>query len=209
MQIDLYNIKAEKINSIEINIPEVKLSDFELAQALRVYEANIHQGTRKAKTRGEVIASKRKPWRQKGTGHARSGTKSSPIWVGGGVAHGPRPYQVRLSLNKKQKNRVFIYLLGKALRQNMSVALNVDDLKKPIKTIDAKKFLQKVKLLPFKLFYIADINDSISVLGFRNLKNVLVRRAELLNPRDLFRNYNFVITNKALEILKSRIVQND
>jgi len=209
MKLDVYNVKGEKIERIEFDIPMIKLSDFELAQALRVYETNIHQGTKKAKTRGEVAVSKRKPWRQKGTGHARSGTKSSPIWVGGGVAHGPRPYQVRLTLNKKQKSRVFAYLLGKSLQQNKSVVLKVAELKKPIKTSEAKVFLKKVNLLPFKTFYVADINDNVSILGFRNLKNILVRRAQLLNPRDLFRNYNLVITDKALDILRSRIKHND
>ncbi len=209
MKLDVYDIKAQKKDKVELKLPKIDLTDYELAVALRVYETNQHQGTRQAKTRGEIAFSNRKPWRQKGTGRARAGSKSSPIWVKGAVAHGPRPYTKRLHLNKQQKRRVFNYLLAQVLNDKKVIVLDTDSIADSVKTRTAKDFVKQVGLLPFKTFYVADITDEQSVMMFRNLRNITIRRADLLSPRDLFKGYNMIITLSAFNVLKSRVLSND
>lgn len=209
MEIQIYDINGKKLDTFDFKLPEIKLSDAELSQIIRVYETNLHQGTKSAKTKGEVVYSKRKPWRQKGTGRARAGHKGSPIWVGGGVAHGPKPYTTRLSVNKKQKIRALAYILNELGESGKIFAINPGDLDKPLVTKQGVAFLREIGLLPFKIIFVPSIQEEYAVTGFRNIRNVLVRRAELISPFDLFRNRPLVLTIKSLEVIKSRILRNE
>ena len=109
----LYSTEGTKSGEIDVpsEIFDVTASDKLLAQYVRVYLANQRQGTNKVKTRSEVKGSTRKIYRQKGTGRARHGAKTAPIFVGGGVAHGPRLRSFKLKLNKKQRRKALYYSL--------------------------------------------------------------------------------------------------
>ena len=206
-KIKIYDLTGKPVE--EYAFPDIKLSvsGQELSYILRTYHINLKQGTVKAKTRGEVSFSKRKPWRQKGTGRARAGTRGSPIWVKGGVAHGPRPYKPYLSRNKKQAQRIFSYMLGNLLKANKIFGL-IDNLPEALKTKQAKEFLKTIGLLPYKVFIVTTVEQEPIARAFRNLKNVKIRRAHILNAFDLIPQHYIVATKAALENLKSRISTN-
>ncbi len=205
MKVEVYNKKGEKIEALTVKLPEVSITPEELSQVLRAYIFNLHQGTKKAKTRGEVAHSDRKPWRQKGTGRARAGSKNSPIWVGGGVAHGPRPYTKRLKVNKKQKRKVFAYMLAEYFKQGKVVVLDLQS--ETIKTRDAFNFLKKLAWHPYPVYTVVDFAEEDIAKSFRNLEKVKIRRAQLLSPFDLYKKTYLIVSKKAFEILNKRLKQ--
>lgn len=206
VSIPLYNTMGEKVKDVELNLADLKVTPEEVARAIRVYEFALHQGTKKAKTRGEVAYSKRKPWRQKGTGRARAGTRGSPIWVGGGVAHGPKPHTKRLKLNKKEKQRVFTWFFAQHVANAHVIFV---DLKDKVSTKQAVELLSKIGILPFKSFYVTGVKDNETVLGFRNLEKVQVRRSELLSVFDLYHKRYILINYPFFEPIKLRLLLND
>src|ERR1700733_2690032 len=116
MKTSVYNQKGEVIGDVELNskIFDVKPNQHLLAEAVRTQQSNSRQGTAHTKTRGEVSGGGKKPWKQKGTGRARAGSTRSPIWVGGGVAHGPRNDRAYdRKINKKAKAKAFLTILSK------------------------------------------------------------------------------------------------
>lgn len=205
MIVNVYNKNGEKIEEIDISVPNIEITPEEFSQVMRAYTFNIHQGTKKAKTRGEVVHSDRKPWRQKGTGRARAGSVNSPIWVGGGVAHGPRPYTKRLKVNKKQRHRIFAYMLGEYLKQGKVIVLDTQD--EFMKTKEAYAFLKRIAWHPFPVYAVLDISEDSLAKSFRNLEKVKVRRAQLLSPFDLYRKVYLVVSKKALDVLNNRLKQ--
>lgn len=209
MKIPVYDVTGKKVDELTLNIADVDVSGFEFSRAIRVYEFALHQGTKKTKSRGEVSYSKRKPWPQKGTGRARAGTRGSPIWVGGGVAHGPKPYTRRLHLNKKEKKRVFTWLFRKHLEQGDIMLLRITYKDKPLTTKEAVEILKALQVLPFKVYYVTGIKDEITPLGFRNLPRVQVRRTQLLSVFDLYHKGFFVINEKYFDDIKSRLLLED
>jgi len=132
VKINLYTIRGNKGKDIEfpgklVGEKNIKL----LSQAIRIYEDRKHPGTSKVKSRGEVSLSTRKIYRQKGTGHARHGAKSAPIFVGGGIAHGPKGIKRTLKLSKKIKNAALKAALAVKLEKKVVVAVDkLNDLKK-------------------------------------------------------------------------------
>ena len=209
MNIAVYDLTGKQVDNLNFELPDIKLSDYELAQIIRAYETNLHQGTKKAKTKGEVNYSKRKPFRQKGTGRARAGQRGSPIWVGGGVAHGPKPHMVRLKINKKQKIRALVYMLNLLADKNKIIALDPGQVDKPLTTKQGIGFLRTVGLLPFKLTYVPTVRDNFTVTGFRNIPSVLIRRAELISAYDLFRGRPVIFTVEGIKTIKSRILKDE
>ncbi len=208
--IPVYNEAGEKLEEVKLNVANVDVSMYEVSRAIRKYEFALHQGTKKAKTRGEVVYSKRKPWRQKGTGRARAGTRGSPIWVGGGVAHGPKPHVRRLKLNKREKHRVFTYMFTKHVLNNDVFLLQLaeDTIKAPsLKT--GVSILKNLKLIPFKGYYVTGVDDQTSVKLFRNLSKVTVRRAPLLSIFDLYHKGFFLINQEYFNQIKSRLLLED
>ncbi len=205
MKVELVTIKGEKLSEkVNLNVQDIKMTPEEFAQIIRVYVTNLHQGTKKAKTRGEVSYPDTKPFRQKGTGRARAGSKNSPIWTGGGVAHGPRPHTRRLSINKKQKVRALNYMLTKYLEAQKVLVLDDSDIKN-IATKEAYKFLKEVNLHPYKVQLIVAPGDEILTKAFKNLEKVKIRRAHLISPFDLYRESYLLIAKSALNILNKRL----
>ncbi len=203
MKVKVYTIDGKSEDTVDLAVPKISMSPEEFSQAIRVYVTNLHQGTKSTKTRGDVVHSDRKPWRQKGTGRARAGSKNSPIWVGGGVAHGPKPYTRRLRLNKKQKARLFAYMIAKYLDENRIIVLDASE--DDITTKKAFEFLKKIKWHPFKIQFVTVLKDNKVVKAFRNLEKVKVRRAQLISPFDLYRNSYLIVTKQALESLNKRL----
>lgn len=147
MKVDVKNLKGEKIEEIDLknDVFGIDPNPTVLHQYIRVYENNQRQGTSSTKTRSEVSGGGAKPWRQKGTGRARHGSIRSPIWSGGGVAHGPKPKSWRLSIPKKMKDIALKSALS--LRMKDGKILIVDNVKmKEPKTKDIAQALKKLKV---------------------------------------------------------------
>ncbi len=184
---DLYTMKGNKTKVI--NLPsdfgqEINMSL--VAQAMRVYEDRSHVGFAKTKTRGEVIRTKKKIYRQKGTGGARHGARSAPIYVGGGIAHGPRPVKRVLSLPAKLKRKALnMALSSKAADGGLIV---VEGLSKVKKTKEVSEFLKKAsKDMNFKRFTFVLADDKKDTAGFtRNLKNTNTYFKKDLNAYNIY-----------------------
>jgi large subunit ribosomal protein L4 len=143
LKIDNYSIKGTKSESV--SLPKEfgeKVNMDLLSQAIRVYEEKDHPGLAKAKTRAEVIRTKKKWYRQKGTGGARHGARSAPIFVGGGAAHGPRPVKRELLLPEKMKRKALKVALS--LKNENKEIVAVNGLSKIVKTKDIRGLLEKL-----------------------------------------------------------------
>jgi len=147
MKIDVYNLKGEKVEQIELrkDVFGVELNPTVLSQYIRVYENNQRQGTSSTKTRSEVSGGGVKPWRQKGTGRARHGSIRSPIWVGGGVAHGPKPKSWRLTIPQKMKEKALKSILSLRMKEKNIKIIDDPKMKSP-KTRDFVEGLEKLKI---------------------------------------------------------------
>ncbi|MBI1863795.1 50S ribosomal protein L4 [Candidatus Woesebacteria bacterium] len=151
-----------------------------VSQAVHVYEDRLHKGHRKAQTRAEVNRTKKKLFKQKGTGNARHGSRSAPIFVGGGVAHGPRPIKKVLYLSSKMKRKSLLASL--ALKSKNSESIVVKDLEKIKKTKEAQKFLDAAKITNRRTFVLKE--GSVRKV-LKNLENTNIKLFSDLNTYDV------------------------
>ena len=183
---------------------KVKVSDSLLVQAIYVYQSNSHQDTSKAKTRGEIRASKRKIYKQKGTGRARHGALSAPIFVGGGVAHGPtgiRPN--RKKLNSKMKQKALVGALS-ILQGKKALGLFRSPVGKSIKTKQVLKLIPKdLTGKPFTL--VQHQASPILLKAFSNLGLIKIIPVDQLNAYHVLKSQKVLFTPKALEFIKDKL----
>ena len=155
--------------------------------------ANNRQGTQKAKTRSEVSGGGKKPWRQKGTGHARQGSTRSPQWTGGGVVFAPTPRDYSFKINKKEKRLALKSVLTSRVQENKLVVL--DELKfDEIKTKNMKAVLDNLNVS--KALIVLNDNDQNVVLSARNIDGVKTALTNTINVFDILK-YNTVVVTKA------------
>lgn len=183
-----------------LKLPEktfgVKVNKQLLSQALRVYFTNSHTHTAHTKTRAEVRGGGRKPWRQKGTGNARAGSKRSPLWVGGGITFGPRTRKVKLDLPKKMKRAALISALSaKAQIGTISIINNFEKIQPKTKNI--ANLLAKTESKTPALLIINEKNKNVD-LATRNLSKTTVEIPENLNAYLVWQNNNILISKEAL-----------
>ncbi len=178
----------------------VKVSEDLLAQAIYVFQSNSHQDTSKVKTRGEIVASRRKIYKQKGTGNARHGALSAPIFVGGGITHGPtglRPK--RKKLNSKMKNKALVGALS-IHQKNKALSL----FKPP--TGDLIKTKEIVKKIPSHSFTLVQHQASAALLkAFSNIKTAKIMPVDQLNAYHVLQSKKLLFTPKALEFIKNKL----
>lgn len=167
-----------------------------LHAACVMYEARKRVGTHKTKTRGEVSYSNKKPWRQKGTGRARSGTRRSPIWRGGGTVFGPRPRDYRYDMPKKALKRATQSALLSKLRDGEAIV--VDALPETGKTRDVAAFLKALGVTGKALLVSAERSEMLQ-RGSRNLRDAGLMPVSDLNAYDLLYHKRLVITKAALD----------
>ena len=211
MKVKVYDHTGKELTPVELkpslfgSTPNPHL----LAQAIRVYTFNSHQKTSKVKTRGEVVGSRRKIWRQKGTGNARHGDRYAPIFVGGGVAHGPKGIRPQsLVLPKKMKRRALASALLIKLQEN-SLSLLQDLSKLKPKTASLANLLAKIANHPkTKVLIITDNHHSNLYLSARNLQRVAIKRANQVNAYDIILFDKIIASPKSLEIIKTRLKLN-
>jgi large subunit ribosomal protein L4 len=161
--------------------------------------ANRRQGTQKAKTRSEVSGGGRKPWRQKGTGHARQGSTRAPQWTGGGVVFAPVPRDYAVKMNKKEKRLALKSALTSRVQESRLIVL--DELKlDEIKTAKMQKVLNNLKVS--KALVILEDNDRNVVLSARNIADVKTAQAGTLNVFDILKYGTVVVTKAAVAAIE-------
>ena len=194
-KVSVYNIEGKEVDTLELNdaVFGVEINDHLVHMAVVNQLANNRQGTQKAKTRSEVSGGGRKPWRQKGTGHARQGSTRAPQWTGGGVVFAPVPRDYSFKMNKKEKRAALKSVLTSKVQENKFIVL--DELKlAEVKTKEMKKVLDNLKVEK-ALVIIGDDSDNV-VLSARNIAGVQTASVNTINVFDLLK-YNTVIATKS------------
>ena len=161
--------------------------------------ANNRQGTQKAKTRSEVRGGGRKPWRQKGTGHARQGSTRAPQWTGGGVVFAPVPRDYSFKINKKEKRAALKSALTSRVQENKLIV--VDELK--LDEIKTKKFAEVMKNLNVdKALVVINDNDQNIVMSAKNIPTVKVAQTNTINVFDILKYSTVVVTKDAVATIE-------
>ncbi len=203
MQVPVRNMAGDQVGTIELSpaIFEVEVNTGLIHQAYVRQMANARLGTHKTKSRGEVDLTKAKWYRQKGTGRARHGARSAPIFVGGGVAHGPKPRDYSKKMPRKMRRQALRSVLS-ALAQDDQIVV-VDELKLDTpKTSAMRAILSNLTGDQKTLVLMAERDDAVE-RSIRNLGNARVLRASYLNVRDLLSADRVVIPQAALDVIES------
>ena len=195
--VSVYNMEGNEVGTIELNdaVFGVEVNEHLVHMAVVQQLANNRQGTQKAKTRSEVSGGGRKPWRQKGTGHARQGSTRSPQWTGGGVVFAPVPRDYSFKINKKEKRAALKSVLTSRVLDNKLIV--VDELK--FDEIKTKKFQAVMDNLKVKkaLVVIAD-NDEKITMSARNIPTVKTALVNSINVYDILKGDTLVLTKDAV-----------
>lgn len=194
-------MKGEEVGSVDLKdeIFAVEISENLLHRAVVTQMANSRQGTQKAKTRAEVRGGGRKPWRQKGTGHARQGSIRAPQWKGGGVVFAPTPRDYSKKMNKKEKRMAIRSALSSRLSNDMLYVL--DDIS--MDEIKTSKFANMLKDLKIdKGLFVLDKGNNNVTLSARNIQGVKTSPVGAINVYDILKYGNLVLTKAAVEAIE-------
>lgn len=197
----VYNMEGNEVGSLELSdaIFGAKINEHLVHMSVVQYLANRRQGTQKAKTRSEVRGGGRKPWRQKGTGHARQGSIRAPQWKGGGVVFAPTPRDYSFKLNKKEKRAALKSVLTSKVNDNKFIVL--DELKMDeIKTKKFKAVLDNLKV--GKALVVLNDNDQNVILSARNLPKVKMAQTNTINVYDILKYDTLVVTKDAVATIE-------
>lgn len=196
--------QRELVGEIELSAAIVSQPPREhlLYEVVKMQLANRRAGTASTKTKGQVRGGGKKPWRQKGTGRARSGSNRSPIWVGGGTVFGPQPRSYAYRLPRSARRTALLAALGHKQRDGNLTVVNQIVLPEP-KTKQMIKFLSGLELTESVLIVIADADQNVE-RSARNLPHVKVLRCEGVNVYDLLRYRQCLFTQDALERVSKR-----
>ena len=199
--VSVYNIEGKEVGTIDLSdaVFGVEVNEHLVHMAVVNQLANKRQGTQKAKTRSEVSGGGRKPWRQKGTGHARQGSTRAPQWTGGGVVFAPVPRDYSFKMNKKEKKIALLSALSSKVNDSKIVVLdsfNLDEIK-------TKKFAEVMNNIKVSnaLFVIEGENKNV-VLSGRNIPTVKVSATNEINTYDVLKYDTLVVTKAAVEKLE-------
>ena len=199
--VSVYNIEGKEVGSIELNdaVFGVEVNEHLVHMAVVNQLANNRQGTQSAKTRSEVSGGGRKPWRQKGTGHARQGSTRSPQWTGGGVVFAPKPRDYSFKMNKKEKRAALCSALSSKVAESQIIVL--DEFK--LDEIKTKKFVEVMNnLKASKALVVLEGESKNVVLSGRNIPTVKVTATNEINTYDVLKYETLVVTKAAVEKLE-------
>lgn len=195
--VKVYNIEGKEVGSLELNdsVFGVDVNEHLMHMAVVSQLANKRQGTQSAKTRAEVSGGGRKPWKQKGTGHARQGSTRSPQWKGGGVVFAPKPRDYSFKMNRKEKGLAIKSALTSRVAANKIVVLDTiafDEVK-------TKKFVAVLENLKVnKALVVLDKKDENVILSARNIPTVRTALSNTINVYDIVKYDTLVITKDAV-----------
>ena len=194
-KVSVLNMEGKQVDEIELNdaVFAVEVKENLVHQAVLSQLANDRQGTQKAKTRSEVSGGGRKPWRQKGTGHARQGSTRAPQWTGGGVVFAPVPRDYSFKMNKKEKRAALKSVLTDRVNENKFIV--VDDIKfEAPKTKDFVKMMNNLNVS--KALVVLKDNDVNAVMSAKNIPTVKTALTNTINVYDILK-YDVVVIDKA------------
>ena len=199
--VSVYNMEGKEVGTLELNdaVFGVEVNEHLVHLAVVAQLANKRQGTQKAKTRSEVRGGGRKPWRQKGTGHARQGSTRAPQWTGGGIVFAPKPRDYSFKMNKKEKRIALLSALSSKVAESKIVVL--DEFK--LDEIKTKKFVEVMNNLKVEnaLVVLEGENKNV-VLSGRNIPSVKVTATNEINTYDVLKYTTLVVTKAAVEKLE-------
>jgi len=208
-KVDVYDLGGKKVEEIELpsEIFEVDVNEKLVAQAVRVYLAKARQGTRLVKTRGEVVGSRRKIWRQKGTGRARHGDRYAPIFVGGGIAHGPKAKDFSLKLNKKMRKKALrCSLSAKFAEGKVKIVVGIEKLtgktSQMAEVLGNLGLFKKGKRVEEKILLVLAKNRDKVIRGGRNIENLKICQVRLINCYEVLANRWLVLEKESVGVLK-------
>ena len=194
-KVSVYNMEGSQVGDIELNdaVFGVEVNEHLVHMAVVSQLANKRQGTQKANTRSEVSGGGRKPWRQKGTGHARQGSTRAPQWTGGGVVFAPTPRDYTIKLNKKERRLALKSVLTSRVQENKFIV--VDSIKMDeIKTKTFANALNNLKVN--KALVVLNENDQNVVMSAKNIPSVKTALTNTINVYDILK-YDTVVIDKA------------
>ena len=197
----VYNIEGKEVDKLELNdaVFGVEINEHLVHMAVVAQLANKRQGTQSAKTRAEVRGGGRKPWRQKGTGHARQGSTRSPQWTGGGVVFAPKPRDYSMKLNKKEKANAMKSVLTSKVNEEKFIVL--DEFK--LDEIKTKKFVEVMNNLEVaKALVVTKDNDQNLVMSAKNVPTVKTALTNTINVYDILKYDTVVITKDAVAAIE-------
>lgn len=201
----VFDIEKNKVSEIELSdaVFDVEVNEAVLYEVVKMQMALRRSGTADTKERGEISGGGKKPWRQKGTGRARSGTSRSPIWRGGGTVFGPHPRDYSFKVPKKVRRKALISALTLKYRGNQMVILR--DF--PLTEIKTKKFAEVVDRFGWgKVLIILDKSYPVLEKSSKNIKNVKMMRSEGLNVYDLLDYEHVVLLEPAVKLIEGTLI---
>ena len=199
--VSVYNMEGKEVGTIELNdaVFGVEVNEHLVHMAVVAQLANKRQGTQKANTRSEVSGGGRKPWRQKGTGHARQGSTRAPQWTGGGVVFAPTPRDYTIRLNKKEKRLALKSVLTNCVNENKFIVL--DELKfDEIKTKKMQAVLDALNVS--KALVVLNENDTNVVKSASNIANIQTALTNTINVYDILKYNTVVVTKDAVKTIE-------
>ena len=194
-KVSVYNMEGKQVGDIELNdaVFGVEVNNHLVHMAVVNQLANNRQGTQSAKTRSEVSGGGRKPWKQKGTGHARQGSTRSPQWTGGGIVFAPKPRDYSFKMNKKEKQLALKSALTSRVLENKFIV--VDEIK--LEEAKTKKFAEAMNNLKVsKALVVLNTNDANVVRSAKNIPTVKTALANTINVFDILK-YDTIVIDKA------------
>ena len=200
-KVSVYNMEGKEVETMELDdaVFGVEVNEHLVHMAVVQQLANNRQGTQKAKTRSEVRGGGRKPWRQKGTGHARQGSTRAPQWTGGGVVFAPTPRDYSFKLNKKEKRAALKSALSSRVAENKFVV--VDELEfDAIKTKDFAKVMSNLGVE--KALVVINDNDTNVVMSAKNIPTVKTASISTINVYDILKYNTVVVTKDAVNTIQ-------
>lgn len=205
-KVAVYNIEGQQVGELELSdaVFAAPVNDALMFDMVHMYRANQRQGTSDTKTRGEVAGSTKKPWRQKGTGRARVGTKRSPVWRHGGVTFGPHQRDYSYTIPKKARRAALRSALTAKLRDGELIVLDALNISEP-KTKLVAEALLKLHVEKSALIVAADFDNNV-YLSTRNIPGVAATAARNINVHDVLRHDRVVMTKEAVAKVEEALV---
>ena len=200
-KVSVYNMEGKEVESMDLNdaVFGEEVNEHLVHMAVVQHLANRRQGTQKAKTRSEVSGGGRKPWRQKGTGHARQGSIRAPQWKGGGVVFAPVPRDYSFKINKKEKRAALKSALTSRVQENKLIV--IDELKfDEIKTKNFKAVMDNLNVA--KAYVVINDNDEKVIKSASNLPNVNTAVANMINVYDIMNGGTVILTKDAVKTIE-------
>lgn len=206
MKLEVLDIEKKKKEEFDIadELLDIKVKDDLIHDVLLAYEQNQHIGSSNTLGRGQVRGGGKKPWKQKGTGRARHGSIRSPIWKGGGVTFGPKPFKGRIEVNKAGKKKALAAVVAGKIRDKELTLLDVFNINAP-KTKEVADALKKLGLKNTKVLLVTEKADSNLSRAARNIAGLTLSNSADLNIYELITNPAVVVTKKAMEKIVERI----